>query len=97
LLSINLSLFSKISLTTVQAGKDLESRTSTLDDLVQQYYLETIADIAHRLEKPFLEKNIKKAIWSGKTFEYESWIIAELADYRIKAASLLSIRNPGLQ
>lgn len=44
----------------VTVGSALEEKASTLDDLLRQYYLETIADIALRLGKQHLEKHLNK-------------------------------------
>ena len=44
----------------VTIGSDLEEKASTMDDLLDQYYLEMTADIALRLGKQHLEKHLKK-------------------------------------
>ena len=44
----------------VTVGSALEEKASSMDDLLQQYYLETAADIALRLGKQHLEKHLKK-------------------------------------
>jgi len=44
----------------VTVGKALEETASSMDDLLQQYYLETTADVALRLGKQHLERHLKK-------------------------------------
>ncbi len=44
----------------VTLGRDLEEKSSSMDDLLEQYYLETAADIALSLGKQHLEKHIAK-------------------------------------
>jgi len=42
----------------VTLGRDLEEKSSSMDDLLKQYYLETTADIALSMGKQHLEKHI---------------------------------------
>jgi len=44
----------------VTVGKALEETASSMDDLLQQYYLETTADVALGLGKQHLERHLKK-------------------------------------
>jgi hypothetical protein len=44
----------------ITVGSALEKKTSIMDDLLKQYYLEITADIALRLGKTHLEKHLKK-------------------------------------
>jgi hypothetical protein len=60
ILRINLEKTEKVFPYIITIGKDLEARASASEDLLQQFYLESIGDMALGLCEKYLEKHLKK-------------------------------------
>ena len=59
-LRINLEKTEKVFPYIITIGKDLETKASSSKDLLQQFYLETIGDMALDLCEKYLKKHLKK-------------------------------------
>lgn len=60
-LSVNLEKVERIFPYIITVGKALEDKASTSGDLLKQFYLETIADMALHSSMQYLEKHLKKS------------------------------------
>ncbi|MGD9345563.1 MAG: vitamin B12 dependent-methionine synthase activation domain-containing protein [Candidatus Aminicenantes bacterium] len=59
-LSVNLQKIGKVFPYVITIGSELEDEASSMSDLLQQYYLESIGDVALRSVKSYLENHIRK-------------------------------------
>lgn len=81
-LSINLEKIEKVFPYVITIGRALEDRASSVGDLLKQYYLENIGDVALRLLKTYLENYIQekfgiKTLSSMSPGSLEDWPITE--------------------
>jgi hypothetical protein len=81
-LSINLQKIGKVFPYLITIGRALEDRASSLGNLLEQYYLENIGDVALRSIKTYLESQIRekfgiKTLSSMSPGSLEDWPITE--------------------
>jgi len=81
-LSINLQKIGKVFPYVITIGSALEEGASSLDDLLEQYYLENIGDVALISIKTYLENHIRekfriKTLSSMSPGSLEDWPITE--------------------
>ncbi len=81
-LSINLQKIEKVFPYVITIGRALESRASSFSDLLEQYYLENIGDVALRSLKKYLEDHIQekygiKTLSSMSPGSLKDWPITE--------------------
>jgi len=81
-LSINLQKIGKVFPYLITIGRALEDRASSFSDLLEQYYLENIGDLALRSIKTYLESHIRekfgiKTLSSMSPGSLEDWPITE--------------------